>query len=211
MFGLGDSRNTISFLFLLNKHNMKEANWYIVIIILLFVFLTIKTVNTPSNAAQIAKIRVNIIYEYEYFPVYKDVIGTVYHAKEEQTDKTPYITATGEDFSKLPINTIRWCALSRDLLNRQFIDKKKRHINWGGKINLHDTIWINSDCNQINGWWVVKDVMGKYYINLKGDTIQQNKRIDFLQDYRDTTSFLLSCKNITIQKRRIKGAILEFK
>ncbi len=190
---------------------MKQTNWYIVIILLLFVLLAIKTINTPSNAAEPVKARVNIIYEYDYYPVYENIFATVYHAKKEQTDKTPFITATGDDFSKLPINNIRWCALSRDLLNRQFIDKKKRHIKWTGKINLHDTIWVNSSCKEINGWWVVKDVMGIYHINAKGDTIQQNRRIDFLQDHRDTTSFLLSCKNITIQKRRVKGAILEFK
>ncbi len=169
--------------------------------------LFLQSINKPEEPKKVA---VRIKYEYEFSTLYDNIFGTVYHPVSAQTDGSPFITATNDDFSNKDIKSIRWCALSRDLLDREFIDKRGTRHKWTGKIKLGDTIYVESKCTQANGWWVVKDVMGKYYINKKGDTIQQKKWIDFLQDHRDTSSFLISCPDIKIKKRLIKAGILEF-
>lgn len=111
--------------------------------------------------------------------MYKNVKATVYHAVAEQTDNTPFLTADNSFIDTSRVNSLRWIAVSRDLLKL-----KTRRYNFKGKIKLGDTIWISYDkrdviktarerkipvnsllkkYDQIVGWWVVKDTMGDYY------------------------------------------------
>jgi hypothetical protein len=77
--------------------------------------------------------------------LYKNVKGTVYHAEKSQCDDTPLITADNSLIDTSRVNDLRWVALSRDLINRKFTDKRgKKHV-WTGKIKLGDTIWIDYD------------------------------------------------------------------
>lgn len=126
----------------------------------------------------------------KYEIVYSNIIGTVYHPTKEQTDNTPFITATNDNFEHLDINNIRWCALSRDLIDREYTHDNIKY-KWNGKIKLNDTIYVSSKCDEINGWWVVKDVMNKRYTN----------RIDFLQDPTNSGLLSISCPDINILKK----------
>jgi hypothetical protein len=104
------------------------------------------------------------------------ITGTYYHSTIEQCDSTPSITSDGSHITKNKINKLRWCALSRDLLNVPDRAKNDDDGNWIGKYKYGDTIQIlSSDTsvsqnNSILGTWVVHDCMNKRY----------KKRIDFL-------------------------------
>ena len=76
----------------------------------------------------------------------KNVTLTYYNPVRSQCDKDPQITASGSkiDMKKLQNGQLRWCAVSRDLL---------QIYNYG------DEIWIESENPQIRGYWVVKDTM----------------------------------------------------
>jgi hypothetical protein len=148
---------------------------------------------------------------WRYDTIYTAVKGTVYHPTVEQCGITPFVTATGEDFSKKPINKIRWCAVSRDLL---YLKKQRglaTHYAGDGRLTFGDTIWVFSkEEPKVNGWWVVKDLMGTHYINRKGERILQENRIDFLQDHRDKKSLSLACSDIRITTRTLKEKVLGF-
>src|SRR5579859_6919286 len=77
--------------------------------------------------------------------LYKNIKGTVYHAEKSQCDDTPLITADNSFIDTARVNQLRWVALSKDLLNRQFYDPYKRYHVWNGKIKLGDTIWVDYD------------------------------------------------------------------
>jgi 3D (Asp-Asp-Asp) domain-containing protein len=78
----------------------------------------------------------------------KNITLTFYNPVREQCDKDPHITADGSkiDLKKLHSGQLRWCAVSRDLLDI---------YNYG------DEIWIESENPQIRGYWIVKDTMNK--------------------------------------------------
>lgn len=114
--------------------------------------------------------------------IYNNLRATVYHAVQEQTDNTPFITADNSFIDTAKVNDLRWIAISRDLVNL-----KTPKYNFKGKLKLGDTVWIsyNKDeimriatmkkyspqriekvlkkYDQIVGWWVVKDTMGDYH------------------------------------------------
>ena len=116
--------------------------------------------------------------------LYKQVIGTVYHAVSSQTDDSPLLTADNSLIDTSRVNELRWVALSRDLLKRRYTDPSgKKHV-WTGKIKLGDTIWVDYDKNMlwklskgdakkyekmkakyelVKGYWIVHDVMGSQY------------------------------------------------
>jgi hypothetical protein len=77
--------------------------------------------------------------------LYKNVMGTVYHAEKSQCDDTPLITADNSLIDTARVNDLRWVALSRDLIERKFTDKRGNKHVWKGKIKLGDTIWIDYD------------------------------------------------------------------
>ena len=81
---------------------------------------------------------------------------TVYNPVSRQCDATPLVTASNQRINqtKLRSGTIRWMALSRDLLKR-----------WGGHIHFGDTIRLSSGDPAIDGLWVVHDTMNRRYRN----------------------------------------------
>lgn len=81
---------------------------------------------------------------------------TVYNPVARQCDATPLVTASNQRINeiKLRSGTIRWMALSRDLLRR-----------WGGHIHFGDTISLSSGDPAIDGLWVVHDTMNRRFRN----------------------------------------------
>jgi hypothetical protein len=88
-------------------------------------------------------------------------ILTVYNPVRKQCDSTPLITASNQRINKTKLmsGSIRWMALSRDLLER-----------WGGKIQYGDTIKVYSGDPSIDGLWVVQDTMHRRFRN-SGDLL----------------------------------------
>ena len=99
-----------------------------------------------------------------------EVIGTIYNAVESQCDADPLVTADNSkiNLKVLKTGSLRWVALSRDLLKR-----------WGGPYNYGDTIHVYHTDNRIRGKWVVHDTMNARF----------KKRIDFLVDVKHNKLF----------------------
>jgi 3D (Asp-Asp-Asp) domain-containing protein len=83
------------------------------------------------------------------------VTATIYHAVPEQTDSTPFITASGAHINKENPQSHRWIAVSRDL--------EEKGLIFGVKVNI-------TGAGQLDGIWTVQDRMNKRFTN----------RIDFL-------------------------------
>jgi len=190
---------------------------------------------------------VTYVERINYKVLYKQIKGTVYHAEKSQCDNTPLITADNSHIDTARVNDLRWVALSRDLLNRKFTDKRGNKHVWSGKIKLHDTIWVDYDkvalwkmthtknreqskkiqanndlrykklkqkYEQIKGYWIVHDVMGKQYTkrNRKGQLILDrygkkqivkiHNSIDFLQ-HPEYGMLDVWDRNIIIAKRKV--------
>ena len=94
------------------------------------------------------------------YPEYIDVTVTVYHAVESQTDDTPHITADGTVIDVRNAGQYRFCALSRNLLER-----------WDGPYSYGDTVFVEG-AGSLSGPWIVKDTMHKRWKN----------RVDLLVD-----------------------------
>ena len=88
------------------------------------------------------------------------VTVTVYHAVEGQTDDSPDILADGTKIDPAKAGSYRYCALSRNLLER-----------WDGPYAYGDTIYLE-DAGHFSGPWIVKDTMNKRFTN----------RVDLLVD-----------------------------
>jgi hypothetical protein len=86
---------------------------------------------------------------------------TIYNPTSNQCDATPWITASNAhiDPLKLSKQELRWMALSRDLMKR-----------WNGKFNYGDTVLVTSGDKQIDGLWVIQDILNKKY-KLRGDLL----------------------------------------
>jgi len=83
------------------------------------------------------------------------VTATVYHPVPNQTDSTPFITASGAHIDPDDPQGHRWIAVSRDLEDFGFVFGAKVRVSGAGKLD---------------GIWTVEDRMNKRY----------TKRIDFL-------------------------------
>jgi hypothetical protein len=107
---------------------------------------------------------------------------TVYNPSEAQCDADPFVTASNRRINpdKLRKGTIRWMAVSRNMLKR-----------WGGGLNFGDTVVIQSGDTTIDGLWVIQDTMNKRYKN----------RGDLLFDERFKSNGLWT--NVTITKRKL--------
>ena len=88
------------------------------------------------------------------------VVVTIYHPDPKQTDDTPNILADGTKIDIHKAGRYRYCALSRDLLER-----------WGGNYAYGDTLILDG-AGHFSGKWVVKDTMHPRWEN----------RIDLLVD-----------------------------
>lgn len=91
--------------------------------------------------------------------------ASFYNPEEQQTDKSPLITASGYKINNPSQDRI--IALSRDLLRQ-----------YGGKYAFGDTVFVYG-CKQLWGTWVIQDKMGKTRKN-----IEITKSIDFCINYK---------------------------
>lgn len=78
------------------------------------------------------------------------VSASIYHPEPNQTDSTPFITADGSRINKRNPKKHRWIAVSRDL-----------HAKWGGEISFGDSLWVTGISDELDGLYIVKDVMNK--------------------------------------------------
>jgi len=83
------------------------------------------------------------------------VTATIYHAVPEQTDSTPFITASNSIIDANNPQKHRWIAVSRDL--------EKLGYTFGVEVCIEGT-------GTLDGLWTVQDRMNKRFTN----------RIDFL-------------------------------
>ncbi len=83
------------------------------------------------------------------------VTATIYHAEPQQTDDTPYITASGMYINPDCPQCHRWIAVSRDLEELGFV--------FGAEVRVSGTGYLD-------GIWTVQDRMNSRWTN----------RIDFL-------------------------------
>ena len=86
---------------------------------------------------------------------------TIYHPSKSQCDSDPFVTASNKkiNLKKLKEGSIRWMAISRDMLKR-----------WGGKLNYGDTVELQAGDSSIDGTWIIQDTMNKRYKN-RGDLL----------------------------------------
>jgi hypothetical protein len=88
-------------------------------------------------------------------------ILTVYNPEAGQCDGSPLVTASNQLISKIKLRSgsIRWMALSRDLLKR-----------WGGHIHYGDTVNLSAGDPTVDGLWVVQDTMNSRF-RKRGDLL----------------------------------------
>jgi 3D (Asp-Asp-Asp) domain-containing protein len=92
------------------------------------------------------------------------VSASVYFPEHNQTDSTPFITADGSRINKKNPGKQRWIAVSRDL-----------HSRWGGEISYGDSLMVTGISEELDGYYIVKDVMNRRIRN----------RIDILVGRKD--------------------------
>ncbi|GAB3203204.1 3D (Asp-Asp-Asp) domain-containing protein [Pontibacter aydingkolensis] len=92
------------------------------------------------------------------------VKASIYHPEPGQTDATPYITADGSRINKRNPKKHRWIAVSRDL-----------HSRWGGELSYGDSLWVTGISDELDGVYIVRDVMNK----------RMRKQIDILVGRKD--------------------------
>jgi hypothetical protein len=93
------------------------------------------------------------VVSYETFSL--DTV-TIYHPLAAQCDQDPLVTASNSriNLKELNAGTLRWMALSRDMLKR-----------WGGLFNYGDTVLLVAGDPAIDGPWVIQDTMNKRFKN----------------------------------------------
>ena len=106
-----------------------------------------------------------------------NVVASVYFPEAGQTDSTPYITADGSRINKRNPKKHRWLAVSRDL-----------HTRWGGDLNFGDSLWVTGVSDELDGLYIVRDVMNK----------RMRKQVDILVGRKDRIMGLWD--NVTIAK-----------
>lgn len=86
---------------------------------------------------------------------------TIYNPCRKQCDSDPLVTASNKHINihRLKSGSIRWMALSRDMLKR-----------WGGKLTYGDTVTLYARSHAIDGIWVIQDTMNKRY-KRRGDLL----------------------------------------
>ena len=113
-------------------------------------------------------------------PIYTNIWGSLYNPEQNQCDDTPTITADGSKINYITASDHRWVAVSQDLIDDQYrlkhLVKDSTDNRFKGKIKFGDTIWVDSPDDNLNGYWIVHDVMNKRFTN----------GIDFLQTTGDS-------------------------
>tara|TARA_R110002126_G_scaffold75846_2_gene189285 strand:- start:319 stop:669 length:351 start_codon:yes stop_codon:yes gene_type:complete len=97
------------------------------------------------------------------------VTATVYNAVPEQTDSTPFLTASGSIINPECPEVHRWIAVSQDML--------KEGWNFGECVEV-------TGAGDLDGVWQIQDVMNKRY----------NRSIDFLVENSRTKGKWLGVK-----------------
>lgn len=105
------------------------------------------------------------------------VSASIYHPEVSQTDSTPFITADGSRISKRNPSKHRWVAVSRNL-----------HARWGGDIEFGDSLWVTGISDDMDGLYIVRDVMNRRFRN----------QVDILVGRKD--KIMGSWKNVSIAK-----------
>jgi len=90
------------------------------------------------------------------------VTATVYNAVPEQTDSTPFITASGARINQQHPELHRWVAVSQDML--------KRGYEFGMLIEV-------SGAGDLDGIWEIQDVMNKRYTNCIDFLVENNRKL----------------------------------
>lgn len=131
---------------------MKKNHFLMLALLGLFAIVSIET---PARAVE----KTNIITVDVVTPAL-DIVTiervSVYFPVENQTDSRPLETASKAiiDEELLACGQLNWIAISRDL-----------HVRYGGKYNFGDCITIQTDNPDIDGVYVVHDLMNKRYRN----------------------------------------------
>lgn len=131
----------------------------------------------PSTKTSSRNVFCNTIYEKVnvYVEITDDRMGgTYYHALASQTDSSPFYTSDGSHIISGKEDVLRWCALSRDLLNVPSQAKKdKTGKLWRGQYHYGDTIEVAITdgtkgiyTEKIIGRWIVHDVMNYRFRNM---------------------------------------------
>ena len=90
------------------------------------------------------------------------VTATVYNAVPEQTDSTPFITASGAQINQQHPELHRWVAVSQDMLKR------------GYKFGMYIEV---SGAGDLDGIWEIQDVMNKRYTNCIDFLVENNRKL----------------------------------
>ena len=90
------------------------------------------------------------------------VTATVYNAVPEQTDSTPFTTASGALINKDCPEGHRWVAVSQDMLKR------------GYKFGLCIEV---SGAGNLDGLWEIQDVMNKRYTNSIDFLVENSRKL----------------------------------
>ena len=90
------------------------------------------------------------------------VTATVYNAVPEQTDSTPFITASGARINQQHPELHRWVAVSQDML--------KRGYKFGMRIEV-------SGAGDLDGIWEIQDVMNKRYTNCIDFLVENTRKL----------------------------------
>ncbi len=116
--------------------------------------------DTTATSTLLPSVEENV-EEKEEASRYLYVRGTVYNPTKEQCGDNPGVTADGKEINHehLVSGKLRWCAVSKDLL---------QHMNYGDKIFVHH------EDKRIAGVWEVHDLCGI------------RNTVDFLKPWPDT-------------------------
>ena len=154
----------------------KEGNFILVLLVIFFAILVLSP--GRENKKEITVVSEEELLS-ETVEVTKDITVTFYNPTTGQCDSDPLITADGSEINlkKLENGELRWCAVSRDLL---------QVYRYG------DEIWIDSENPEIRGWWIIKDTMN----------IRKKNHIDLLLPENHKTGFGKEKIKIKIQLPR---------
>ena len=90
------------------------------------------------------------------------VTATVYNAVPEQTDSTPFLTASGSIINPECPEVYRWIAVSQDML--------KEGWNFGECVEV-------TGAGDLDGVWQIQDVMNKRYKRSIDFLVENSRRL----------------------------------